>query len=73
MRRILSVAFLVAACALVAWLWWPLATELLHAGVPADIDDHRVSHHIWLTGFISICTVFISLGIRNIGDRDGES
>jgi hypothetical protein len=72
MRRILSVAFLVAACALVAWLWWPLATELLHAGVPADIDDHRVSHHIWLTGFISICTVFISLGIRNIGDRDGE-
>jgi hypothetical protein len=73
MRRILSVAFLVAACALVAWLWWPLATELLHAGVPADIDDHRVSHHIWLTGFISICTVFIFLGIRNIGDRDGES
>jgi hypothetical protein len=73
MRRILSVAFLVAACALVTWLWWPLATELLHAGVPADIDDHRVSHHIWLTGFISICTVFISLGIRNIGDRDGES
>jgi len=72
MRRILSVAFLVAACAVVAWLWWPLATELLHAGVPADIDDHRVSHHIWLTGFISICAVFISLGIRNIGDRDGE-
>jgi len=72
MRRILSVAFLVAACALVAWLWWPLATELLHAGVPADIDDHRVSHHIWLTGFISICAVFIFLGIRNIGDRDGE-
>jgi hypothetical protein len=73
MRRILAGAFLVAACALVAWLWWPLATELLQTGIPADIDDHRVSHHVWLTGFISICTVFISLGIRNIGDRAGDS
>ena len=72
MRRILSVAFLVAACALVAWLWWPLATELLHTGIPADIDDHRVSHHVLLTGFIFISAVFISLGIKNIGDRDGK-
>ena len=72
MRRILVVAFLVAACALVAWLWWPLVTELLHTGIPADIDDHRVSHHVWLTGFISICTVFIALGIRNIGDKGGQ-
>jgi hypothetical protein len=73
MRRILAGASLVAACALVAWLWWPLATELLQAGIPADIDDHRVSHHVWLTGFIFINAVFISLGIRNIGDRGGES
>jgi hypothetical protein len=73
MRRILAGASLVAACALVAWLWWPLATELLQTGIPADIDDHRVSHHVWLTGFIFISAVFISLGIRNIGDRDGES
>jgi hypothetical protein len=73
MRRILAGASLVAACALVAWLWWPLATELLQSGIPADIDDHRVSHHVWLTGFIFISAVFISLGIRNIGDRDGES
>ena len=73
MRRILAGVSLVAACALVAWLWWPLATELLQAGIPADIDDHRVSHHVWLTGFIFINAVFISLGIRNIGDRGGES
>ena len=73
MRRILAGASLVAACALVAWLWWPLATELLQTGIPADIDDHRVSHHVWLTGFIFISAFFISLGIRNIGDRDGES
>jgi hypothetical protein len=73
MRKFLAVAFLVAACALVAWLWWPLATELLQTGIPADIDDHRVSHHVWLTGFIFISAVFISLGIRNIGDRGGES
>ena len=73
MRRILAVAFWVTTCALVAWLWWPLATELLHAGIPADIDDHRVSHHIWLTGFIFIGAVFISLGIGRIGDKDGES
>ena len=73
MRRILAVASLVAACALVSWLWWPLATELLQTGIPADIDDHRVSHHVWLTGFIFLSAVFISLGIRNIGDRDGES
>jgi len=73
MRRILAGASLVAACALIAWLWWPLATELLQAGIPADIDDHRVSHHVWLTGFIFINAVFISLGIRNIGDRGGES
>lgn len=72
-KRILPVASLIAACALVVWLWWPLATELLLTGIPVDIDDHRVSHHVWLTGFISICTVFISLGIRNIGDRDGKS
>ncbi len=73
MRRILAVASLVAACALVSWLWWPLATELLQTGIPTDIDDHRVSHHVWLTGFIFLSAVFISLGIRNIGDRDGES
>ena len=73
MRRILAVAFLVAACALIAWLWWPLATELLHTGIPADIDDHRVSHYVLLTGFIFISAVSISLGIKNIGDRDGDS
>ena len=73
MRRISFVAFLVAVCALVAWLWWPLATELLHSGIPTDIDDHRVSHYVLLTGFIFISAVFISLGIKNIGDRDGES
>jgi hypothetical protein len=73
MRKFLAVAFLVAACALVAWLWWPLATELLQTGIPSDIDDHRVSHHVWLTGFIIISAGFISVGIRNIGDRGGKS
>jgi hypothetical protein len=72
MRRILAVAFMVAACALVSWLWWPLATELIHSGIPADIDDHRVSHHVWLTGFIFLSAVFISLGVKNIGNKDGE-
>ena len=69
-KRILPVAFLIAACALVAWLWWPLATELLHTGIPADIDDHRISHHVWLTGFIFLSAVFISLGVKNIGNQD---
>jgi hypothetical protein len=71
-QEILLVAFLTAVYALVAWLWWPLAPELLHGGIPTDIDDHRVSHHVWLTGFIFISAVFISPGIRNIGDRDDE-
>ncbi len=70
MRKILPVALLVAACALVAWLWWPLATEILYTGIPADVDDHRVSHHVWLTGFIFISAVFISLGVKNIGNRN---
>ncbi len=70
MRKILSVALLATACALVAWLWWPLATEILHTGIPADIDDHRVSHHVWLTGFIFISAVFICLGVKNIGNRN---
>jgi hypothetical protein len=73
MRRIFFVAFLTSVCALMAWLWWPLATELLQTGIPADMDDHRVSHYVLLTGFIFISAVFISLGIKNIGDRDGES
>jgi hypothetical protein len=73
MRRIFFVAFLTAVCALVAGLWWPLATELLQTGIPADIDDHRVSQYVLLTGFIFISAVFISLGIKNIGDGDGES
>ena len=72
MRRILAVVFMVAACALVFWLWWPLATELIHSGIPADIDDHRVSHHVWLTGFIFLSAVFISLGVKNIGNKDDE-
>ncbi len=72
MRRIFLVAFLTAVCALIAWLWWPLATELLHTGIPADIDDHRVSHYVLLTGFIFISAVFISLGIKNIGNRNGD-
>jgi hypothetical protein len=72
MRRIFFVAFLTAVCALVAGLWWPLATELLHSGIPADIDDHRVSHYVFLTGFIFISAVFISLGMKNIGDGDGN-
>jgi len=71
MRRILAVAFPVAACALVAWLWWPLATELIQTGIPADIDDHRVSQYVLLTGFIFISAAFISLGIKNMGDKDG--
>ncbi|HEX7504111.1 MAG TPA: hypothetical protein VF336_02490 [Syntrophales bacterium] len=72
MRRSFLTAFLVATCALVAWLWWPLATELLQTGIPADIDDHRVSHHVWLTGFIFLSAVFISLGMKNIGKQDGQ-
>lgn len=72
MRRSSLTAFLVATCALVAWLWWPLATELLQTGIPADIDDHRVSHHVWLTGFIFLSAVFISLGMKNIGKQDGQ-
>ena len=72
MRRILLVAFMTAVCALIAGLWWPLATELLHSGIPADIDDNRVSHYVLLTGFIFISAVSISLGIKNIGDRDGN-
>ena len=72
MRRILNVSFLVAVCTLVAWLWWPLATELLQAGVPTDPEDHRVSQQVWLTGFIFISTVFISLGMKNIGNKDDE-
>ncbi len=72
MRRIFLTAFLVATGALVAWLWWPLATELIQSGIPVDIDDHRVSHHIWLTGFIFLSAVFISLGMKNIGKQDGE-
>jgi uncharacterized protein YegJ (DUF2314 family) len=43
---------------------------LLHTGIPADVDDHRVSHHVWLTGFIFISAVFISLGIKNIGVKN---
>ena len=73
MRRIFFVAFLTAVCALVAGLWWPLATELLHTGIPADMDDQRVSHYVLLAELIFISAVFISLGIKNIGDRDGES
>jgi len=69
-KKILPVATLIAACALVAWLWWPLATELLLTGIPVDIDDHRVSHHVWLTGFIFLSAVFISLGVKNIGNQD---
>jgi hypothetical protein len=67
MKNMLALVFLAATCGLVAWLWWPLASELLRTGIPADADDHRVSHHVWLTGFIVISAVFISLGIRNIG------
>ena len=70
MKNMLSLAFLAAAGGLVAWLWWPLALELLGTGIPADADDHRVSHHVWLTGFIVISVVFVFLGIRNIGGRD---
>ncbi len=70
MKNMLSLAFLAAAGGLVAWLWWPLALELLGTGIPADADDHRVSHHVWLTGFIAISVIFIFLGIRNIGGRD---
>jgi hypothetical protein len=73
MRRLFLVAFPTAVCALIAWLWWPLATELFHAGIPADIDDHRVSQYVLLTGFIFISAVFIFLGVKNIGNRDGES
>jgi hypothetical protein len=72
MRRSLPVLFAVAAVALVAWLWWPLATELLHAGIPTDPDDHRVSRQIWLTGFIVISAVFITLGVKNIGNLNGK-
>jgi hypothetical protein len=72
MRRILPVMVLVATGALVAWLWWPLATELLQTGIPADIDDHRISHHVWLTGFILLSAFFISVGMKNIGKHDGE-
>lgn len=72
MRRILNVAFLVAVCTLVAWLWWPLATEIFQTGIPTDPEDHRVSHQVWLTGFIFISTVFISLGMKNIGKKDDE-
>jgi hypothetical protein len=71
MRRIFLVVFLTAVCALVSWLWWPLATELLQTGIPADVDDHRVSHHVWLTGFILLSAVFVSLGVKNIGNRNG--
>jgi hypothetical protein len=70
MRRVLPAAFFIAACALVAWLWWPLATEVLQAGIPADVDDHRVSLHVVLTGFIFISAVFISLGIKYMGVRN---
>ncbi len=72
MRRLFLVAFPTAFCALIAWLWWPLATELLHTGIPADIDDHRVSHYVLLTGFIFISAVSISLGVKNIGNRNGD-
>jgi hypothetical protein len=67
-KRILPAAFLISACALVLWLWWPLATELLHTGIPVDADDHRVSHHVWLTGFIFLSAFFISVGVKNIGN-----
>lgn len=67
MKNMLSVAILAAACGLVAWLWWPMASELLRTGIPADADDHRVSHHVWLPGFIFISVIFVFLGIRNIG------
>ena len=70
MKNMLSIAFLAAAGGLLAWLWWPLALELLGTGIPADADDHRVAHHVWLTGFIVISVVFVFLGIRNIGGRD---
>lgn len=70
MKNMLALVFLAAACGLVAWLWWPLASELLRTGIPADADDHRVSHHVWLTGFIFISALFISLGIRNIGGKE---
>ena len=70
MQRLFQFVFLSAVCALLAWLWWPLAVELARTGFPADADDHRVSHLVWLTGFILISAVFISLGVKNIGNRD---
>ena len=70
MRRILLVAFMTAVCALIVGLWWPLATELLHTGIPADIDDNRVSHYVVLTVFIFISAGSISLSIKNIGDKN---
>ena len=72
MRRWFSVVFALCACALLAWLWWPLAMELFHTGIPADLDDHRVSRHVWLTGFIAISAVFIILGVKNIGSRNDK-
>ncbi len=72
MRKWLPVLFVLFACALLAWLWWPLATELLETGIPTDVDDHRVSRHVWLTGFIVISAIFITLGVKKIGTRDGE-
>ena len=72
MRRISFVAFLASVCALIAGLWWPLATELLHSGIPTEMDNHHVSQYVFLTGFIFISAVFISLGIKNIGDRVGN-
>ena len=72
MRRWFPVVFAFSTCVLLVWLWCPLATELLHSGIPADIDDHRVSRHVWLTGFIVISAVFITLGVKNIGGRDSK-
>ena len=72
MRRWLSVVFALAASVLIAWLWWPLATELLRSGIPTDADDHRVSRYVWLTGFIVINAIFITLGVKNIGNRNGN-
>jgi len=71
LKNLFALAFLAAACGLAVWLWWPLASERLRTGIPADADDHRVSHHVWLTGFIFIGALFVSLGIRNIGGTGG--
>jgi hypothetical protein len=69
MNRLFRVMLVTAAAAMLAWLWYTAAPELVRAGMPSITEDPEFALLVRLTGFIVLIALGFYFALKNLSRK----